>query len=354
MRTTRLLRIALVTLLVAVARPASAWVETSLLAPDGTLYVVRAGTAKDLGIAGNYARPEDNVISWESLAQDGGRRSGLIPGASGSTLKSNLDLAYDEQSASLILLWKEEVSLLNVLHLGILRGNQWTVSDLLPNLGFPRAYNPRMLLSHPSVHTLDSDGKDVWSTRSLLSVIWWEDSNVSQARYAPIFLDEDSSAGNVQVYDLPATVGSIASSAAPTVPSSAYRYPSLQLEGPGGGILASFADLQTGFENIIRIGFPTDLGTPGPANPTWLRRRVPIVGIVGRAPVVTSGPPDGVDLSTYIGSSYNPTVAWHDDKAVRYVRFDGKKWSDVNSITLSDAMSLERATRLVQDMATKN
>ena len=62
----------------------------------------------------------------------------------------------------------------------------------------------------------------------------------------------------------------------------------------------------------------------------------------------------GVEISTYIGASYNPTFVWSDDKAVRFIRFDGRKWSDVNAITLNDSMSYDRAIRLVQDMATKN
>src|ERR1700693_1395165 len=100
-----------------------------------------------------------------------------------------------------------------------------------------------MLLSHPVVHTLDADGKDVTTTQSVLSVIWWEESNISQARYAPIFFDEDSTASQVQVYDLPATICGGGPASGTKYPSTAYMYPSLQLEGIGGAILASFADL---------------------------------------------------------------------------------------------------------------
>jgi hypothetical protein len=350
----RLLPLTLLALLMAGTAPLFAFQKTSLLAPTGTLYVVRAGTARDLGIAGNYAAANDNVITWESLGQDGTRQAGLIPGVGGTTLKGNLDLAYDEPSASLIVLFREDVSLLNVLHLGIFRGGQWTVSDLLPNLGFPHAYNPRMLLSHPVVHTIAADGSDVSTTKSLLNIIWLEESGTIQARYAPIFLDEDSSAANVEIYDLPLAVGSSGFSGSTGVPRSAYRYPSLQLEGPGGGILASFADLQDNTQFVLHIGFPTDLGTPGSANPKWLRRHTPIVGIVGKGPLATTGPGDGVEIATYIGASYNPTFVWSDEKAVRFIRFDGRKWSDVNAITLNDSMSYDRAIRLVQDMATKN
>jgi hypothetical protein len=349
----RLLPLTLLALLMAGTAPLFA-LQNSLLAPTGTLYVVRAGTARDLGVAGNYAAANDNVITWESLGQDGVRQNGLIPGVGGTTLKGNLDLAYDEQSASLIVLFREDVSLLHVLHIGIFRGGQWTVSDLLPNLGFPHAYNPRMLLSHPIVHTTAADGSDVATTKSLLSIVWLEESGTTQARYAPIFLDEDSSTANVEIYDLPLAVGSLGFNGSTGVPTSAYRYPSLQIEGPGGGILASFADLQGNTQYVVHIGFPTDLGTPGSANPKWLRRHAPIFGIAGKGPLSTSVAPDGFEMSTYIGANYNPTFVWSDDKAVRFIRFDGRKWSDVNAITLSDSMSYDRAIRLVQDMATKN
>jgi hypothetical protein len=340
-------------ILFAGARITLAVEETSLLAPDGTLYVVRAGTGADLGIAD--VAPDDNVIAWSSLRQDGTGGRGLVPGAAGITFKHNLDLAFDEPTGALIVLWTEEVPLVNLLRLGILRADQWTVTDLLPTNGFPHARNPRMLLSHPVVHTLDADGKDIWATRSVLSVVYWEESNVSQARYSPMFLDEDSTASQVQVYDLPATIGGGGPTPDSDIPAGAYLYPSLQLEGPGGGILASFADLNAGKHYVVRISFPTDLGKPGPTNLTWLRRRIPVVGLISQGPLPRTVPRDaGVEMATYIGPGYNSTLVWHDETAVRYVRFDGKKWSDVSSIALGENMSYDRALRLVRDMATKN
>ena len=352
----RLFTFAAVVLLFSGAQTLSAVESKSLLATDGTLYVVRAGTGAEFGMAGNYALPTDVVLQWSSLRQDGATAGGLIPGVAGTGLKHNLDLAYDEPSGSLIVLWTEEAPLLNLLHLGIFHANQWQVSDLLPNLGFPRALNARMILSHPVVHSLDADGNDVSTTRSILSVIWFEVSNVSQARYAPIFLDEDSSVNDVQVYDLPATIGGGGPTSSSTdIPAGAYLYPALQLEGPGGGLVANFADLNARKNFVVRITFPTDLGKPGPANPTWLRRRVPIVGVVNEGPIARMAPGDGsFAISTFIGSSYRPTLSWRTTTSVQYSRFDGKAWSEINSIELSDSMTYEKAIHLVQDMATLN
>jgi hypothetical protein len=330
--------------------------EKSLLAPDGTVFTVRAGTAADLGVSGKGIRPDDNLIEWASLAQDGKRALGLIPNTTSAHPKRNLDLAFDDQSASLILLWKEDLSVLDVLHLGVFKQGNWKQVDLLPNLGMAHAYNPKMLLSHQVVHWIDDDGKDAWKTRSLLSVIWWEESQFAQARYAPIFFDEDTSANDVQVYDLPSLVGSGGATAYGDAPAASFLYPSLQLEGPGGGILASFADLSSKHHFVVRIGFPSDLGRTS-SNMTPMRRRIPVVGVAMRAPIALTVPMDlSAAVSTIVGPTYNPTLFWSEEKAVKFIRYDPASgaWAPARAIGLTDTMSQEKALQLIQEMATKN
>jgi hypothetical protein len=189
--------------LLALPLSAAALEQKTLLASDGTLYTVRAGLASELSTSGYPLSSTDFVIQWSARNQNGGWYGGTIPGTTGGSVKKNLQLAFDETTGSLLLLWKEEVSVLNVLHLGILRGSEWKISDLLPNLGFPHAYNPQMVLTHQTVHYLDSGGHDATRVRPILSVLWWEEANSMQARYAPIFLDEDSSSSEVAVYEAP-------------------------------------------------------------------------------------------------------------------------------------------------------
>ena len=123
------------------AAPAAAE-EKSLLAADGTLYGVRAGTAADLGLADGTLAPDDFLIEWTERHQDGVVRIGIVPNTVGRNVKRNLDLVFDEQSAQLLLLWKEELAPLSVLQLGVLRNGAWRTSVLLPNLGFAKAFNP--------------------------------------------------------------------------------------------------------------------------------------------------------------------------------------------------------------------
>lgn len=329
--------------------------EKSLLATDGTLYAVRSGLAADLGVSAPAIRPTDNLIEWASLSEDGKHAIGIIPNTVSANPKTNLDLAFDAQTGSLVLLWKEELSVLNVLHLGLFKGGTWKSLDLLPSLGVAHAYNPQMLLSHQTVHQLDEAGKDAWRTRAILSVIWWEESHLVQARYAPIFLDEDSSANDVVVYDLPAAVDSVGANSYGDASSAIYMYPSLQLEGPGGGVVASFTDIAKGKQFVVRVNYGSDLGAV--SSKAWLRRRIPVFGVAMVAPMpIVSGNGMMSAVSTVIGPAYNPTFIWSTETAVKFLRFESAtgKWSDVRSIAVGDDMPRDRAFRLVQEMASRN
>ena len=329
--------------------------EKSLLAPDGTLYSVRSGLAADLGVSAPGIRPTDNLIEWTSVAQDGKHALGIIPNTTSANSKTNLDLAFDTQSGSLVLLWREELSVLNVLHLGLFKGGAWKSLDLLPNLGFAHAYNPQMLLSHQVVHWIDDDGKDAWKTRSLLSVIWWEESQFAQARYAPIFLDEDTSASDVAVYDLPKMVGSDGAETSGDVAPENVR---LSVPAARGARRRDPRELRRPREGP---------GLRGPRQlPERPRRRelevvaeAPHPGVRRRARHAAADP-DGKrdDVRGLDGDRpvLQPDARLVEDAAVKFLRYDiaTGKWSNVRAIALGDDMSKDRALSLVRDMASKN
>ena len=329
--------------------------EKSLLAADGTLYEVRAGLAADMGAVDASLEPDDYIIEWTERRQDGRVHVGIVPGTENRNVKRNLDLAYDESTQSLLLLWKEELTPLSFLQLGVLRDGAWKTSVLMPNIGFARSFNPQMRLSHSTVRWTGEDGTQVTRVRSILSIIWWEESQYAQARYAPIFLGEDTlDSSTVVVYDLPALVGGGGPTTYEDVPSGAYLFPSLHSDGPAGPILASFADLHTKKNVVVRITFPTDLGTPDASNITWMRRHIPIVGVVGESPIAPTAPVRVESVGTTIGAGYRPTFHWRDGDRLLYTRFDGREWASVKAIPLSEAMSYERALSLVVGMATSN
>ena len=326
--------------------------KRTLLASDGTLYQASTGLASELGLSGFSSG--DYAVVWSALAQDGTQSSGVIPGAASGSPKTSLDLTVDEPTATLVVLWREENGLVNKIRLAFGKSGSWTVADFLPNVGFPHAFNPQMLLTHQTTHWLDKDGADVFGSRSVLSVIWWEEASAAQARYTSFFLDEAIDPSSVAIYDLPSLVNDVGSTSLQNVPRGAYAFPSLQSEGPGGAVLATFASLASDRENVVRITYPTELGQPSADNSTWLRRRIPVVGIVSQGPIALVPQMDAASVHTVVGSSYRPTLHWTDGVALHYVRFDGAAWSDVRSIVFTPDLGYDQAVALVDEMARRN
>jgi len=358
MRRNRFLLLLLAAALTALPGVCAAVEEQSLLTGDGTLHVVRAGLAVDLGVQGPGISPQSNLIEWTSRAQDGTVSVAVLPGTVSYQAKHGLELAYDDQTASLLLLWTEDVSAFSQIRVGVLRNGAWTNSSLLPSAGTSRAHNPQMLVTHRGATYLDSQDNLVVKTSSILSVVWFEEAASAQARYATLFLDETNfDATALAIYDLPAMVGTAGDTPSQDVPAAAF-YPTIQADGLSGGLLATFADLQANRSRVVHIDFPQDWGRPNePDNANWKRRHIPIVGVAIEGPIARMTPTladlaDGV--RTTIGTGYRPTLSWREGDALKFSRLDGADWTPVRSIAIDDTMSYDRALTLVTSMGERN
>ncbi|HTY43100.1 MAG TPA: hypothetical protein VMH79_14615 [Thermoanaerobaculia bacterium] len=340
---------------------ARAYEEKSLLTSDGTLHELRTGTAIDLGVTDAGISAQQTLLEWSARAQDGTVTTAILPDTLSYTNKHGLALAYDEETATLLVLWTEDVSAFSQIRVGVLRGGTWTNSMLLPSAGISRAYNPEMLVTHRVATYLDQNNQPVTKTSSILSIVWWEQAIQQQARFAVLFLDEtnfDPTA--LAIYDMSTLVGSTGDSSSAGFATGAYMYPSLQPDGLSGSVLVAFADLRDQKFKVARIDFPTDWGQPSdPNSVNWKRRHIPIVGVSMEGPVARNTP-DVVDtrdgVRTTIGQGYRPTLSWGDadSSSLRYTRLGSADWDPVRSIALDDQMTYDRAQALVAGMGERN
>jgi hypothetical protein len=334
--------------------------EQSLLTPDGTLHVLRAGRAIDLGVA--EAAPESILIEHASRAQDGSVTREILPGSTSYEDKRGIQLGYDEETRTLLLLWTEDISAYSHIRIGVFREGAWTNSPLLPSAGISRAYNPQMEITHQRVTYLDANDAVVAKTSSIVSVVWWEEATEYQARLATLFLDETAfDPANLAVYDLPVLTGGTGATSYNDVPSGAYLYPTLQADGLAGAVLASYADLNAERHRVLRIQFPDFQGQPSEeGNADWKRRHIPIVGIASEGPLADMTPrlpPHSKQkdaVGTSIGSGYRPTIYWLEDVTLKYSRLGAEAWEAVRSITIDESMTYERALELVVGMGSRN
>ena len=323
--------------------------ERSLLTASGTLFSVQAGLAADLGISDRNVAPNDFVIEWTAKRQDGKKEIGLVPGTLSRNPKRDLSVAFDEQTGSLVLLWSEHFSLLSDIRLAILKNGVWRTIELVPNLGLPLAHNPQMLLTHDTVTENDEHGIETSRARSILHVIWLEESSRVQARYVPVFLEQDLGTQQLTLYDLAVLAGSGGETDLEGVPVGAYSFPSIEADGLDGAVLVSFADLTRDRQShyVARIKYDGKEEKVG--------RRIPVMGVKGSAPLPASAPgTQGFLVGTVIGGGYRPTLHWSDGEAVKYIRFDGESWSSIKTIGLDEKMTYEKAKALVEEMGKRN
>lgn len=327
--------------------------ERSLLTVDGTLYHVQSGYYRDLEPGGTLAAPSDFVIRWDSRDQSGLLQSGIIPGTTNGDPKNQFDLAYDSLSQSLVLVWNDRVQVINSIHFAILQKGIWTASQLLPSGIFSFASNPRILITHQTVQDLDASGNEVDSQRSVISVIWWEESVRPRARLAPIFVENGSfNLADMQIYDLPELVGSQTIEWPAILDNPLYESPSLQQDGLSPKVLATFADVATQTVQVAQITFPSDFRHV--IDPLHGRHVVVILGH-NSSPILSAVPSNPTLLGTVVGSSYEPTVYWQSDPDhVSYAISDGTQWSPTRTVTLTPTLGADGAVNLIRKMAIQN
>jgi hypothetical protein len=336
--------------------------EHSLLTSDGTVHTIASGKAIDLGVENLAQSPDNVVLEWTRVASDGTISSSIIPGTDSSSAKRGLQTAFDEQTQTLILMWTEDYKGYSQVRVGVMRQGAWTNSGLLPSQGISKAYNPQMVVSHQPVFHLDDHDQQVWTTRSTLAIVWWEEAQVGQARFATLALDENEfDPAGLEIYDLPALLGTSGPVSYDGVPTGAYLFPALQADGLGGGLVAVFADLHDQLEKVVKISFPEDQGKPSDSTSVnWKRRHIPIVGVVADGPLARMTPVLSLSawgdlaVGTSVGSGYRPTHYWRDGSSLDYTRLDGADWAPVRSIAIDDVMTWDKATSLVVGMGQRN
>jgi hypothetical protein len=328
--------------------------DRSLLTPDGTLFRVESGTYQSLVPGGAEAQPSDYVILWTAKSQTGEVRSGLIPGTATPEVKDQFDLAWDSISQTLLVVWTNRFTVVNSVDFAIYHGGEWTKSSLPASSPFTFAANPKLVLTHQTMKTLDADGNEVDTPRSIASVVWWEDSVVPRARFAPIFIENGVvDLADVTIYDLPLLTGGALPSSSSDFTNPLFRSPSIQPDGFSSAVLLSFGDAAAGVLQLVRVDFPSDFRAP--AVPDRGRH---VIVILGQKSVPAPGEVSGsIDLSgSVIGGDYEPTVYWKTDgeNAVSYSIFDGTNWSAPKNVPLSDRIGTDAAVALIRAMALQN
>ena len=332
--------------------------EQTLLTADGTVHVVRAGRAIDLGIQDATLSPEDASSSGPRGPDERCPSPSFRHRVRGA--KRGPPGAFDERDATLLLLVPR--------HLGVLPDprrrsplRRVTNSGLLPNRHLA-AFNPQMRVTPrpsapqrpdvPSPDELDSLHHLVGGASTPGALLAFPGRECFRpGEPVDLRLPVLTGGGGAELSREGIAAGAICSES-----------PDRRLTG---AFLISYADLHDQRHKVVRVQFPDDQGKPSePGNLKWQRRHIPIVGIASSGPIARMAPSleqnagmetgTGMSVGTSIGSGYVPTLYWRDGEFLKYSRLEGADWSAVRSIAIDAVMTYEKALALVTGMGARN
>lgn len=190
-----MLRYSLVVILMGLwAGPVGLWAQDPrAFGNEGELFHVKAGTyaelfAKEAG-AGELP-PATPVLALEVVAAEGSVKRWLVPGSEGPSVDRLSATVYERESGRLFLLWDSKIaptlSRLNLVGFG---DGAWTEVVEISGDPLPLKGDPRLAVTRDSydVTGFGQEGLADPLTRTVLHVVWWEESpGVDQVYYAPV------------------------------------------------------------------------------------------------------------------------------------------------------------------------
>jgi hypothetical protein len=302
------------------------------------------------------------VVALRTTSPDGKVSNEVVEGTFTSEPKGLPSLEIDETSGTILVCYSRYQGLMSDLHIAVRRDGVWVGRDVQPNSGLYLSINPQLTASRQRYVDFDGKGGTVTKSRTIFSLVWWEESGLSQARYAPIFVEDGVlSVDQVVAYNLNELLGMKGTTDIGGLPFSSFMFPAVQrdLASQNGGILVSFASLTTRREYVVSITFPDDMtvisggSASGAGSEAQIRAHIPVGRTLSDNPIPASRDTQA-DVGYFLASNGRATSWWLDGTNVRYLRNDAPAGDAPKSLLLRSDFSLHQALVVVREMTLKN
>ena len=343
--------------------PLAAYADSAVVSANGTLYEVFPARFGDVvPTPGGSPDAEIPVLALRVTPSGLPARVELVEGTVDANPEDSISVELEESTGTLFVAYTKARGLMTDMHVALRRDGTWSGQDILSNRGYYfLSINPKVVVTRQRYATLDGDGAPVTRSRSIFSLVWWEESGPVQARYAPIFVEDGAlRVDEVRAWNLNELAGAAGPTDASGLPLSSYSFPSVQADPTtNGGVLVSFANLATREQQVLRLEFLDDLVTLCPKGATrvpdevWSRAHVPIGRGGGKGRI-----PEVIDTDSEVGATVSQagvtTFHWVADGAMNFVRSDDDKAVKPRRLTLREDLTADRALRLVTTLAGKD
>ena len=339
-----------------------AFADSAVVAPNGTLYEVFPARYGDV-VSLPSGSPDAELPTLALRVTPSGKPSTIeiVDGTVDFNIEGSASIELEETTGTLFVAYTKARGLMADMHVAIRRNAAWSGQDILPNQGIYLSINPKVVVTRQRYVDFDAEGLPVTKTRSIFSLIWWEESGPSQARFAPIFVEDgELRVDAVNAWNLNELAGAAGVTDPRGLPLSSFSYPAVQADPTSnGGVLVTFANLANRKQQVLRITFLDDLVKASPPGSTrvpkevWSRAHVPIGrgGGSGRIPLTMD---TLSEVEATISQKGVTTFHWVEANTMRFVRSDDLEEAQARQLALRPDLSAEKAIRLVKALAEKN
>ena len=333
---------------------------SAVLAKDGTLYEVFPASYGAVIPGASASDSTLRVLALRTTPSGGTPTVEVVGGTLNDFFKLEASIEFDDVTQTVFVVYARQMGFFSDVVVAIRRGGAWVDGNFLPNAGLYMSMSPQLLATRQTYTDADADGQPVTKSRTILSIVWWEDSGTSQARYAPVFIEDGSlSLDDVTAWNLNELNGAAGTTDNSGLPLSSYVFPGLQSDaGTNGGVLVSFANLAARTQQVIHLAFPDNLPKLVPPDGLTPAQRTAFAR--GHTPIGRSFAenqlPTQINLSfqtpvgTFISPSGVPTFYWSSDTGLSYLPGGS---STVVTIPFRPDFPVDRAIAVVRDMSEK-
>ncbi len=327
--------------------------------------ILAAGAA----LAANPYYLDRNGVLWTAAADPQGlvltgRQEGTeivrsvvpFPVAIAGTTDTNIQVAADDLTGKVTVVWQRNWGgAASEMMLAVWSGGSWErVAHLSQDLANnPR--NPAVRLTAVSDTVPDPDNptdpsKATAVQDSFVHVAWWEGTGQGHGMYALLRLTADASDDTALTVEDLDDYSRIGLACDVPVPATTLEHPVFASQD-----VPTHAQLLVGSRQlclllVLEVHFTLDPNTGGgPGTILNRRRHTPIFGVTAAFPMNRDFSMDGTRV--ILGANLNPVAYRVGGGGVQYVTFANNSWSPVRTLAVSDALTMDQAIPLVENLA---
>lgn len=228
----------------------------TVLDPDGSVYTLTAGVSRQLFPTSGS---DNQVLALDITRPNQPTHRVLVPDTDGPEIESAPYLLND--SGTIFLVWQTESNAINtMLYLRSLRQGVWSAPILIYGNWMSLKSAPQLAVTRDTAASADEEGNPITVARTVLHLIWWEESDGGRVLYAPItFL-------NGVYQDVPPSILVLndldpgADSPDPRVSPKLYQTPRIQSGRADRSAVIAFANARNGhLVTVEATVMPSDL-----------------------------------------------------------------------------------------------